>query len=131
MLRSLESGTSARESIADEWSRLGPTHAEFDTRLQSRFDGAVNEPANTDDAADVLVRLESLAGVESPTSERQRRMDQQVRRLSSRLRGGATQDAESELAAVIAEWFALGPVSGDGFDERFDRAVRAAVDNLP
>jgi DNA repair protein SbcC/Rad50 len=131
LVRSIESGRVMRESIVEEWSQIGDSHADFDGALQSRFDTTTGDTADTDAASDVLVRLESLAGVESPAHDRQRRMNLQVRRLSSRLRGGATQDTESELTALMAEWFALGPVSDAAFDERFDRAAQATIDTLP
>jgi exonuclease SbcC len=131
LVRSLELGGATHESIAADWSDIGVTHVDFDTALQSRFDGSVGDAANTDSASDVLVRLEMLAGIESPASDRQRRMDLQVRRLSSRLRGGASQDAESELASLMREWFALGAVDDAALDKRFEHAAQSAIDNLP
>jgi hypothetical protein len=131
LLRSLERDGATRESAADAWSDIGVTHADFDNALQSRFDGSHSDAADPDAANDAIVRLEMFAGVDSPASDRQRRMDLQVRRLSSRLRGGASQDAESELASLLREWFALGPVADTAFDERFERAAQTAIDNLP
>jgi exonuclease SbcC len=131
LVRSLEVGGVARESVADAWSDIGATHAHFDTALQPRFEGSLAGVSDTDSAVDVLVRLEMLAGVESPGSDRQRRMDLQVRRLSSHMRGGATQDAEIELTSLMREWFALGPIADTALDARFQHAAQTAIDNLP
>jgi len=131
-----ESGSLSAEALAMQWQEMPPASAEFEHTLQTRFDrvlGADAERAADADetAADILVRLEFLGGVDSPASERQRRMDHQVQRLSARMRGGNTINAESELAELLTAWFALnGPFSGDT-DERFDAAVRACLDNLP
>ncbi len=131
LLRSLELAHSTRESVADAWSGIGKAQPDFDAKLQSRFDHPTENNASYEDAADILVRLETLAGLDSPVSDRQRRMDLQVRRLSSRMRGGANQDTETELSTLIDEWFALGPVDDATFDERFDRATQTAIDSLP
>jgi hypothetical protein len=131
LVRSLELGRASRESTADEWSEIGATHADFDTALQARFDGIGKGVADVDAATDVLIRFEMLAGLESPAADRQRRMDLQVRRLSSRMRGGANQDAEGELSSLMAEWFALGSLDDASLDERFERAAQATIDNLP
>ena len=130
LVRALETGAT-RESLAGEWSETGVSHADFDASLQSRFDGSQNVAADANGVGDVLVRLEMLAGIESPASDRQRRMDLQVRRLSSRMRGGESQDAEGELSSLMREWFALGPVADAALDARFERAAQSAIDNLP
>lgn len=131
LVRSLESGAATRESLDVAWSEIGGSHADFDKALQSRFDGSTSSVADAEIAGDVLVRLEMLAGIESPSADRQRRMDLQVRRLSSRMRGGESQDAESELASLMREWFDLGPVADAALDARFERAALSAIDNLP
>jgi exonuclease SbcC len=130
LVRSLESGGATRDSIAAEWTEIGAAHADFDAALQSRFDGAIGI-ADADAASDVLVRLEMLAGIESPAADRQRRMDLQVRRLSSRMRGGENQDTESELTSLMREWFALGVVGDAALEARFERAAQTVIDNLP
>jgi hypothetical protein len=130
LLRSVELARATRESAAGEWADIGVTHAEFDKPLHARFENTGGHAADVDVATDTLVRLEMLAGIDSPASDRQRRMDLQVRRLSSHLRGGANQDAESELTSLFAEWFALGAVADTALDERFDRAAQGAIDHL-
>ncbi len=128
LLRSVELDRVSRESVAAEWAEIGVSHADFDKPLQTRLDTSRGDASDADAASDVLVRLEMLAGVDSPASDRQRRMDLQVRRLSSHLRGGSNQDAEGELTKLMSEWFASAAVADD---ERFERAVQAVIDQLP
>jgi hypothetical protein len=130
IVRSVELSAATRESAAGEWAEIGVSHAEFDKPLHARFERAEINAADADAAGDALVRLEMFAGIDSPASDRQRRMDLQVRRLSSHMRGGTNQDAESELTSLLTEWFALGAVADAALDERFDRAAKGAIDNL-
>jgi hypothetical protein len=135
MLRDAEHGNLNPETLATKWREMAPASAEFERVLQTRFDrlqGADSGHAAADEsAADILVRLEFLAGVDSPQSERQRRMDHQVRRLSARMRGGDATNAANELAELLVAWFALSGPFPHEMDERFEAAVRAGLDNLP
>ncbi|MEP6485354.1 MAG: DUF349 domain-containing protein [Rudaea sp.] len=135
LLRDIESGRTTKDQSASQWSELDCARSEFDPLLQTRFDRRPNETistqADTDAAADLMVRLEFLAGIESPASERQRRMDHQVQRLSSRMRGGESNDAETELDSLLRQWFALDATSRQDFDDRFVNAAKRAIDNLP
>lgn len=135
-LRDAERAGSSSEAFAPRWREMNSASVEFERALQTRFDrlsgGEAARDADTDEtAAEILVRLEFLAGVESPASERQRRMDHQVRRLSARMRGGDAANAETELAELLAAWFALPGLLARDMDDRFDAAVRAGLDNLP
>ena len=135
LLRDIESGRMTQDQAATNWSDLNVARSEFDPLLQARLDryasdGISTEP-DTDAAADLMVRLEFLAGIESPAAERQRRMDHQVQRLSSRMRGGASSDPETELVALLREWFSLDAMPTANFDERFAKAATVAIDNLP
>ena len=136
LLRDAENGNANAETFAAQWREMAPASAEFESALQKRFErlndaGAARSVDADDLAADILVRLEFLAGIDSPASERQRRMDYQVQRLSARMRGGSVGTAENELAQLLAAWFALsGPFLQD-VNERFDAATRAGMDNLP
>jgi len=114
------------------WDAL-PSAAEFDAPLAERFARAqTGATANADDDAtrDVLVRLEFLAGIDSPAEDRQLRMNHQVQRLSSRMRDGASANPERELSELLKRWFAQGPQM-PVLEQRFERAARAAIDSLP
>ena len=131
LVRAVELGRATREALVEEWTQIGATNPDFDKALQARFESASDDGVDEDRAADALVRLEALAGIESPASERQRRMDLQVRRLSTRMRGGGNQEPDVELASLMAEWFALGQSGDATLDARFERAAQAVIDTLP
>ncbi len=134
LLRDAES-TAPTPEFTDQWQGLPAASPEFESAFQKRFARLNNQdeqaPSFDDAAADLLVRLEFLAGIDSPASEKQRRMDYQVQRLSARMRGGNVSSAENELVELLVTWFALnGPFSRQT-RERFDAAVRVGMDNLP
>ena len=128
-----EAGSAA---LDDESSGAVALAAEFAV-LSERASGEGAAPAPvTDDetidaARDVMVRLEFLGGVASPADDSARRMNYQVSRLSSRLRGNSAQSPAQELTGLMAEWFALPGRLPDALNERFDRAVRAVLATLP
>jgi len=79
----------------------------------------------------LLVQLEFLAGIETPDEDRQRRMNHQVSRLSSRLRdGAATKAPQQELDGLLVAWFAQAP-QPEALEQRFARAAAAAIEALP
>lgn len=91
----------------------------------------ITDEETIDAARDLLVRLEFLGGVASPADDSARRMNYQVSRLSSRLRGNSAQSPAQELTGLMAEWFALPGRLPDELNERFDRAARAVLATLP
>jgi DNA repair protein SbcC/Rad50 len=135
LLRTIETGVEETTAAAPRWESLGTLEPEFgalDARFARTQDPAAESlPFDTDAALDVLVRLEFLAGVESPPADRQRRMDHQVRRLSARLRGGESTEPAVELVTLLAAWFDLPAGAPTELDARFEVAARAAIDALP
>jgi hypothetical protein len=136
MLRDAEHGRLNPETLATQWREMAPASAEFERALQTRFDclhsaDSARAADADENAADILVRLEFQAGIDSPASERQRRMDHQVKRLSARMRGGDATNAANELVELLAAWFALSGPFPHEMDERFETAIRANLDNLP
>ena len=123
----------ADDRIADAWQAPGPAPTELEKSLQARRARVLEpvSPESNDAAADILVRLEFMAGVESPAADRQRRLDHQVKRLSSRLRGSDATDSETELSALMCDWFALSNDIPAELDQRFRAAVKVALENLP
>ena len=106
-----------------------PTAVEFDAVLAARHAGDTID-TDEDTAREALVSLEFLAGLESPSEDRQLRMNHQVQRLSSRMREGARAEPERELAELLKSWFAQAPQKTD-LEERFAIAAKAAIDSLP
>lgn len=109
-------------SVPEFKSALGDRHARMTSSPQTQ---------SPDQARDLLVRLESLAQLDSPAEDRKLRMDYQVRRLSTRLREGDRADDERDLTKLLAAWFNLDALVSVELEARFDRAARAAIDNLP
>ena len=129
LLRSAESG----EPLSlDDWQAVPASTPQFDTPLAARHAGIATpvEHTESEGARELLVQLEFLAGIETPSEDKQLRMNLQVRRLSSRMRDGATLSAEAELGALLAAWFAQAP-QPEGLEQRFASAAAAAVDALP
>jgi hypothetical protein len=122
---------SGDEKLAENWSAI-PDTGRFESSLLARREASGEPGAQGDDAArDLLVQLEFAAGIESPNDDRQRRMNHQVKRLSSRLRGAAATPApEPELESLLLGWFALAR-QDDALEQRFARAATAAIDALP
>ncbi len=129
LLRALESGTPV---TLDEWQALPASTPQFDTPLAARHAVAATpgEALETEGAREALVRLEFLAGIESPAEDKQLRMNHQVRRLSSRMRDGAATSPEAELSSLLSGWFSRAP-QPLALERRFADAAAAAVDALP
>ena len=130
LVRAIENGNTA---AVDGWTELPPAER-FDAPLSARRDAALAGHAPADDsenARDLLVQLEFAAGIESTAADRQRRMNHQVTRLSSRLRGSAaTLTPEQELEAMLLAWFAQAAQT-DALEMRFEHAAKSAIEALP
>ncbi|HEX4479417.1 MAG TPA: DUF349 domain-containing protein [Rudaea sp.] len=116
------------------WTQIGASAPEFEAHFRRRLEriGAEeNSAASAEHVIDLLVRLESLAGIESPAKDRQRRMNLQVQRLSARVRHGQSASPEDELSTILSDWFALAGEIDAESRKRFERAAKTAVDNLP
>ncbi|PZQ19425.1 MAG: hypothetical protein DI564_01575 [Rhodanobacter denitrificans] len=100
-------------------------------RIEQALAGDTAAAADDSAARDCLVELEALAAIDSPEEDRQRRLDLQVGRLSSRLRGGDTIGVHDQLVGLLERWSALGPVSDEALERRFERGVRRAIESLP
>jgi DNA repair protein SbcC/Rad50 len=128
-IRSIESGASPSP---DRWDAFAATTAQFDTALRTRLAAtqSASAPEESEVAREILVQLESLAGIDSPAADRQLRMNHQVRRLSSRLRSGAAATPEPELDDLLTAWFAQAP-QPQALEDRFENAATTAIDALP
>jgi exonuclease SbcC len=127
-LRTIETGTA--QSI-ESWDAFATTTPAFEAALRSRHAlPAPGESEESEDAREILVQLEFLAGIDSPAEDRQRRMSYQVSRLSSRMRSGAAATPEQELDELLGAWFAQTPQPLP-LEERFAQAATAVIDTLP
>jgi len=58
-----------------------------------------------DEAKDLCIRCEIASGIESPESDKERRMQLQVSRLSEGLSGGASLSREEQLDRLLTAWY--------------------------
>ena len=104
--------------------------------MQARADAVLggNAIATVDVARvlDCVLELESLAGIEPPEEDRQRRMDLQLEKLSARMRGQQAIAPEQSLCELLDRWLALGPVDDAhaSLESRFLHALGKALDTL-
>jgi DNA repair protein SbcC/Rad50 len=135
LLRSKESGSNVSP---EQWNAVEATDAAFDASLNERFERlrsnenehSENEHSESKSVREMLVRLEFLAELDSPSEDRQERMNHQVQRLSSRMRGGASATLESEVEEIFATWFKQEQQPRE-LESRFERAAKAVIDSLP
>ncbi|MDR3389724.1 MAG: DUF349 domain-containing protein [Rudaea sp.] len=128
-VRAVESGAARPD---ERWNTLAATSPQFEAALQARHAIAQSPSAveESESARQILVELESLAGIDSPAEDRQRRMNHQIRRLSSRMRSGATAAAERGLDDLLVAWFGQG-AQAQVLEDRFEHAANTAIDALP
>jgi hypothetical protein len=127
-LRAVETG--ARDPAT--WEAL-PAAGEFDTVLQARRGNAAagaTLPEEDQGARELLVRLEFLAGMDSPEDDRSLRMSLQVQRLSSRMRDRTAATPDRELTELLNAWFAQKP-QPQALEQRFATAAQSVIDSLP
>lgn len=129
-----ESGAQDPASASTAWTALGDAaDGKIGTALQQRFHaGAVATDDDGDDSArrELLVTLEFLGAIETPETDKARRMDLQVSRLSRRMSGGEQRSVRDELLALLQQWIALGPLpraDAANWQQRFGRAFEAAL----
>jgi exonuclease SbcC len=77
---------------------------------------------------ELCLRLEILAGIESPAEDRPLRMDLQVRRLNEGMTSGQRPSPADEARALEAEWLQVGPVARP--QDELQARVRAALERL-
>lgn len=87
--------------------------------------------SNAERREELCLKLEILAGVESPPSHAQRRLELQVTRLAGRM-GDGDPDPLSGASELLHDWYLCGPapVSTD-LGARFERISEALVSRQP
>ena len=131
LCRATERSPESAEALRAQWD-LAPTCDIAASALAARFESAATAIAADDDALrEVLIRIEILAGTESPREDHERRRALQVERLSARMRGATASTPQNELTALLTEWSELGPAASPELDVRLERDLIAAVETLP
>lgn len=73
----------------------------------------------------LCLHLEILAGIESPASMQQQRLEYQVELLAEKLKSGVTQDKHEEARALERRWRGIGVTAPAALDELEPRVRRA------
>lgn len=126
------------------WETLPPLPAALSAAIQGRFDAALAALTEAPEQAPALIaqleqnlerkqiwciRMEIVAGVESPPEFAQQRMEYQVARLSASLAGGGSKaDTVHDPRLIQQEWCLTGALPADveaELDTRFLRALDA------
>lgn len=115
-----EHSAAERESLQTAWSEEPALPDQLEMVLQSRFQQAVEillgaatsaEPVshmgNRKKKENLCIRMEILAGVETPAQYKKQRMDYQLSNLAERMRGEQT-DTVDDFLAILLEWYAVG-----------------------
>jgi DNA repair protein SbcC/Rad50 len=133
LCRAAERSSGSNDALRAQWDAAPSTPIATEAlarRFEAALGGGSGESASDERHRDVLVRIELLAGVESPASDQDSRRKLQVERLASRMRGGASKGPDEELAALLLQWTEIAPCDA-ALDGRFERAFDAAVATLP
>jgi hypothetical protein len=81
-------------------------------------------------AQSLVFEVESLAGIEAPTAERDARRQWQLQRLQQHLRGEKATNAGDAIDALLSRWQALGDLDMNDrsrFGERLARAIETLI----
>jgi exonuclease SbcC len=134
LCQQLEQPGSDQQTVLDQWDNDIELPADWQKRIDARRAQAQSPaqaqgPAlaeNLEQAEMLCVRLEILAGVDSPPSAQQRRMQYQVARLNKELSQGLkeTRTPDEQLREIQIDWYCLGSLPGDAAElyQRFSQA---------
>ena len=91
--------------------------------FEQAWDKRSDDNADHADAGDICIQMEILAGIDSPASDKARRMELQVQRLAQGM--GQSTDPDQQRQQLVAQWLEL-PVSS-AQAQRFNLAVEASI----
>jgi hypothetical protein len=114
------------------WDAAPPT-AIASAELAARFDAALagDVVAGSADAQrDLLLELEDQAAIEPPESDRGRRMQLRLAKLSGHLRGTAGAESEVEFSRLLEDWTRIASNSDTDGTRRFEVAFETIVRNI-
>ena len=136
-LRAEASQTAGVDAMTDEWEAFTAQHGEHGmaARWERAQAAATGErpytedelAANAETRRQVVVRLEILAGLESPEKDAALRMELQVARLTEGIQAGERKDRSSEARELVGQWVETGPAGTQADPEwaaRFEAASK-------
>lgn len=124
LTRAWESGTGGPISPADA-SVLPPWLVEPLQRRWAAIETAEPLPPEPEAARNICVRLEILAGIDSPPEDEALRLELQVKRLSEGMGSGRQPPPQQEMRRLAAQWYSLA--GGDALQPRVDAALERIV----
>jgi len=123
-------------SVQAAWAEIPPLEdADLEAAIEQRFQQAcTGEPRVSEDALknqeNLCIRMEILAGIESPPDAAQARLSHQVSRLSAAMTGGDGGEIEpkAEAEEIEQSWYLSGAAPSDQtarLEQRFRKACEA------
>ncbi|MGA9422065.1 MAG: hypothetical protein WBW61_06855, partial [Rhodanobacteraceae bacterium] len=125
-------------NLQERWAKTAESVA--GELLSARWHAAVRQNAQSigdaddpvDAARNLLVQLETLAGIETPAEDRRRRRDQQLAQLSAHLRGENRASPAQRLEQLLESFSVVRlPDDESALEARLEHALQAALDSLP
>jgi uncharacterized protein involved in tolerance to divalent cations len=133
----VEQATEFDEAIQNRWQELAPLqNSEFENAIQQRFQKACNNaedivnPKGIEEKQAYCIRMEILAGIDSPPEAAQARLAYQVDRLSAAMTGGekTSMNPQQEALEIEKSWYFSAAVSREQtqiLEQRFNKAYQA------
>ncbi len=136
----VEQATEFDDAIQNRWQQLAPLqNSEFEAAIQQRFQKACDACKNGEDIVNAkgiqekqtyCIRMEILAGIESPAEAAQARLAYQVDRLSAAMTGGekTSMNPQQEALEIETNWYLSAAVSREQttiLEARFNKAYQA------
>jgi hypothetical protein len=133
----VEQATEFDEAIQNRWQELAPLqNSEFENAIQQRFQKACNNaedivnPKGIEEKQAYCIRMEILAGIDSPPEAAQARLAYQVDRLSAAMTGGekTSMNPQQEALEIETSWYLSAAVSREQtqiLEQRFNKACQA------
>lgn len=117
----LEQNEITPEEVSADWESDIELPSDWAERIQQRRNQDValfksQAPNNLETAQALCLRIELLAGLDSPPEAQQRRMQYQVERLKRELSQGLkeTRTPDEQLREIQIAWYCLGALTSDG-----------------
>lgn len=116
--------------IKEQWTQAGELPDAAAAAMNARFDFAIDAfssgktveltkvvEQNTEKRHELALKMEIVAGVDSPSEDQKQRMELQVNRLNQNIGTGNQHSNEQEKRNLLIQWCATGPVDENVSDQ--------------
>lgn len=133
--RAADADTDARRQRYRDWlasALAGESAQDMPAGLRQAARERPEAPGERDTARKLLVRLETLAAIDSPPEDHELRMQAKLERLQSSLGAGRRESVEAQLDELLGAWIRLGwsREHDAALDTRFHTAADAALTRI-